>query len=191
MNVRITYPPAEKRHTAKQKLISCCKWTFLFAGLLCAAVNVSTCGKSWSLIVIWSMWLVWTQLVSPDMVEYNRISQTIKLIVNACILLFLVDVIAAPGWAIEVVSIVGFSALILVAVLFFTDFETQRQNMFPMLLFCAACLTGAVVGLIGQHWTGSWTFTVMGTVALSLLVGCAVKLGKEFLTDFRKYFCAR
>jgi hypothetical protein len=61
-------------HILQQNLMICCKWTFLFAGFICAVVNLSTGGKAWSIIVIWSMWLVWTQLVSPDMVEYNRIS---------------------------------------------------------------------------------------------------------------------
>lgn len=191
MNIKMTYPSAKNRRTGKQTLISYCKWIFIFSGFICAVVNVSTGGKEWSIIVIWSMWLLWSQLVSPDMVEFNRISQTIKLIVNSCILLMLIDWLIVPGWAEMVVPIVCFSALILVAILFFTDFKTQRQNMFPMLAFCVVCLIGAAVGLAGQYLSDSWPFAIMGAVALSLLVGCEIKIGKAFWGECKKYFSVK
>ena len=190
MNIDIIYPPINKRHAGRQDLMVYCKWAFLFAGLICAVVNLSTGGKAWSIIVIWSMRLVWSQLVSPDMVEYNRISQTIKLIVNACILLALIEWLLVPGWAAEVVPIVCFFTLILVGILFFTDFQTQRQNMFPMLFFCVVCLIGSIIGLLARP-VESWPLAVMGAVALSLLIGCAAKLGKDFLKECQKRFCIK
>jgi hypothetical protein len=194
MNIKSNYPMIEKQnvlHILQQNLMICCKWTFLFAGFICAVVNLSTGGKAWSIIVIWSMWLVWTQLVSPDMVEYNRISQTIKLIVNSCILLLLLDVIVISGSTKEAVAVTCFSALIFVSILFFTDFETQRQNMFPMLFFCVTCLIGSIIGLVTIHGGETWTFAVLGALAVSLLIGCAAKLGKEFVRECKKYFCTK
>lgn len=191
MQIELIYPPVGKRRLDKQRIVRCCKWAFLFAGLMCAVVNISTGGKAWSVVVIWSMWMVWTQLVSPDTVEYNLISQTIKLIVNACILLVMIDWLLTPGWAAEVVPIIGYSTLILVSVLFFADMETQRQNMLPLLLFCVACLIGSIIGLIAIHEKESWPFAVLCAIAVSLLVGCAVNLGKDFLRECGKRFCSK
>ena len=191
MHIEIVYPPCEKPHLGWQKLALCCKWAFLLAGFLCAVVNLSTGGKAWCLVVIWALWMVWAQLVSPDIVEYNRISQTIKLIVNACILLCLIDWCLTPGWAAEIVPIVGYSSLLLVSVLFFTDAEAQRLNMFPMLLFCAASLIGSVIGLVTLQGGESWPPAVLCAVAVAVLVGCAAKLGKDFLRECRKRFCTK
>ena len=189
MQIELIYPPVEKRRLARPRIAHYCKWAFLFAGLMCAVVNLSTGGKAWSVVVIWSMWMVWAQLISPDIVEFNRISQSIKLIVNACILLVMIDWLLTPGWAAEVVPIIGYSTLIIVSILFFTDMETQRQNMLPLLLFCAACLVGSIVGLATLREHESWPFAVLCAIAFSLLVGCAVNLGKDFLLECRKRFC--
>jgi prepilin signal peptidase PulO-like enzyme (type II secretory pathway) len=89
------------------------------------------------------------------------------------------------------VAVTCFSALIFVSILFFTDFETQRQNMFPMLFFCVTCLIGSIIGLVTIHGGETWTFAVLGALAVSLLIGCAAKLGKEFVRECKKYFCTK
>ena len=191
MKVKVTYLTAAKRRFARRDVISCCKWLLLFAGFLCAVLNALIGGRAWSVIVIWSMWLVWAQLISPDMVEYNLISQFIKLTANCCVLLTLIDALLTPGWAVEAVPVICFSALLAVGILFFADFETQRQNMFPMLFLCIACLLGSVIGLVVWQGNGRWAIAVTGVCALSLLVGCAAKLGGAAVTEIKKRFCAK
>ncbi|MGI6579212.1 MAG: DUF6320 domain-containing protein [Saccharofermentanales bacterium] len=189
MEIKNIYPTVEKRKLIRQNLMLYSKWSFIFAGLICAVINLFTGGKAWSIVVIWSMWLVWSQLISPDMVEYNRISQTIKFIINSCVLLGLIDIFLAPGWSVKVIVIICFSALILVSVLFFTDFETQRQNMFPMLNFCTLSLLASIVGLvIEQNEDTYWTFVVMGSIAFLLLLAFIVLLGKDFLIEIKKRY---
>lgn len=191
MDVKIAYPEVRQRKEFARCLASVLKWTFLFAGFICIALNLVTGGKAWSVIVAWSLWLLWTQVVSPDLVEYNFISQLIKLVVNGCILLVFIDMLITPGWAVEVVPIIFFSALLTVGVLFFADFERQRQNMFPMLLLNGVCLIGSIIGLIVWHEETRWVFVVVGVFALSLLVGCFAKLRLDFIKECRKLFSTK
>ena len=100
----------------------------LAAAIASVLVNWATGGKAWSLIVLMSLYMVWTLVLSPDLVEYNRISQFIKLITCTCILLTLIDVFLISGWAVIVVPIVGFGGLIVAGILFLTDLERQKQN---------------------------------------------------------------
>lgn len=191
MNVRETYPDVKRRGRGRQTLMTVCKWAFPAAGFICVLLNILIAGKAWSAIVAWSLWIAWAQIVSPDLVEFNRISQLIKLVINSCILLVLIDLLLTPGWAVEVVPIVCFSSLLITGVLFFTDLEKQKQNMMPMLFMSAACLVGAVIGLILWHGEGRWTLAVMGASALLLPIGCFARLGREFWVEFKKRFCAK
>lgn len=188
MKYKLTYPQPGKEKRRRLALIEALKWPFLFAAYICPIVNLLTGGPAWSLVVLWSLWCVWTLAVSPTLVEYNRISQFIKLIANACILMILIDRLLVPGWAVEVVPIVCYAGLLIAGTLFFTDLERQRQNMLPMLLLALSCLVCAVVGLLVWREESRWALAVMGAFALALLVGCAAVLGPGFIRELKKRF---
>ena len=135
-----------------------------------------------------ALYMLWTLVLSPDLVEYNRISQFIKTIVCTCILLTLIDVFLAPGWAIEVVPIVCFTGLAVAGILFFTDLERQKQNMLPMLLLILFAIAGSVIGLSLWHEESRWALAVMGVFAVCLLFACMVSLGSEFLRELKRRF---
>ena len=159
-------------------------------GILCAALNLSIGGQAWSIVVLWSLWMVWSNLFAPALVEFNRISQTIKLIAQICILLMLINGLLAPGWAAMVVPIVCFSGLSLTGLLFFTGFDRQRQNGMPMLLLSAVCLAVAIPGLFVWPVQTRWVLGVMGALALILFAACCSRLGPDLIRNFRKYFKA-
>lgn len=191
MKLNITYPSVEKRKLQRKKFLSIIRWPILFAAFICPVMNIVVGGKAWSLIVLMSLYMVWTLILSPDLVEYNRISQFIKLIACSCILLALIDIFLAPGWAIEVVPIVCFCALSISGVLFFTDLERQKQNMLPMLLLIFFAIIGSVVGLCLWHEESRWALAVMGVFAVALLVACMVTLGNDFIRELRRRFHIR
>ena len=188
MKIKITYPPVEKQKLHRRKLLSILRWPILFAALICPVMNIVTGGRAWSLIVLMALYMVWTLLLSTDLVEYNRISQFIKLVICSCVLMTMIDVFLAPGWAIEVVPIVGFCALAVSGVLFFTDIERQKQNMLPMLLLIFFALAGSVTGLCLWHEESRWALAVMGAFALALLVACMAALGSDFIRELRRRF---
>ena len=192
MKIEIIYPPKKDRKLQRRDIIEKAKWPFLFAAYICPIVNIATGGMAWSVVVLWALWMAWSFIFSPDMVELNRISLFIKFIVNSCILLFLIETLLAPGWAIEVVPIVCFSGLVIAGVLFFTDIDRQKQNMMPILLLSVVCIVGAVVGLIvfrNESLAESlWALVVMGAFAFALLLGCFMVLGSEFIREIKKRF---
>lgn len=188
MKVEITYPPVPRRSLRHKKALGAVKWLCFFAACICPAINIATGGKAWSVIVLMSLYMLWTLVLSPDLVEYNRISQFIKLIACSCVLLALIDVFLAPGWAIEVVPIVCFCGLSISGVLFFTDLERQKQNMRPMLGLTVIALLGSVVGLCVWHEESNWALVVMGVIAFVLLVACIATLGNDFLRELKRRF---
>ena len=188
MKIKKTYPYVEKRKLKRQKFFSMVRWLFLFAAMICPILNIVIGGAAWSLVVLMSLYTAWTLILSPDLVEYNRISQFIKAIICTCLLLTLIDVFLAPGWAIEVVPMVCFGGLVVSGLMFFTDIEKQKQNMLPMLLLIIFAIVGAVIGLGVWHEESGWALAVMGGSALLLLSACVVTLGNDFIREVKRRF---
>lgn len=191
MRVEIVYPEPKRLHRRLHWCVTGLQWLLIAAACLCPALNLVTGGKAWSVIVLWALHMCWSLVISPARIEYNRISQFIKLLRDTSVLLLLVDWCLAPGWAVTVVPIVCFAGLIVGAALLFTDWRRQRQNLLPLLLLAGACLVGAAVGLFARPAAASWPMAVMGVTALLLLAACAVLLGPDCFTELRKRFHTR
>lgn len=186
----MNYPLPNKRKIRRQDMIRWGRWPFLLAACLCPVINLCVGGPAWGVIVLWSLWMVWSFLFSPDLVECNRISLLIKLITSTSVLLILIDGLLSPGWAIEVVPIVCFSGLAVSGALIFTDLERQKQNMLPMLLI-ALSIFCSLVGLLVWREESRWALAVMGALAVALLTACAVVLGNDFIRELKKRFHTR
>jgi Na+/H+-translocating membrane pyrophosphatase len=188
MQIKIVYPKTSKEAMQRNRMLKLIKWPFLLAAYLCPTLNLYFGGSAWSVIVLWALWMLWSLLLSPDLVEYNRISQTVKFIEYCCILMILIDVLLSQGWAADVVYIVCFSSLILTAILFFTDLNKQKQNMLPMLLLMAVSIAASIIGL--TLWKGKimWPALLAGLLAVALALACFSVLGKDFLVEFKKRF---
>lgn len=189
MDIERVYPPAEARRDRRLGAMRALGWPMALASYFCLAIDLFTTRQGWSLVVAWSIWLVWSTLVSPPLVERNRISFFVKLLTKCCVLLLLlIDVLLAPGWAGVVVPLVCFGGLVGSALLFFTDARRQRQNMLPLLLLIAASFLCAFFGLVSGRIAPAWPLGLMGAAALAELAGCAALLGPEFLREIKKRF---
>ncbi len=191
MNIEITYPAISKRQFQQRKLQKALKWPFLLAAYACPIINFCIGGKAWSVLVLAGLYTVWTMVVSPDLVEYNRISQTVKLTVRACIVLGLLDLFLVEGLVLSVLPIVCFGALIVSGVMFFTDLERQKQNMLPLLWLILFTMVGAAVGLSIWHEGAHWALVVMQCVSVALLLVCIITLGGELLRECKRRFHTR
>ena len=172
----------------RQDVIAGAKWPFLLAAYICPILNIFFGGPAWSLVVLWSLWIVWSFFFSPHLVEFNRISQFIKFIVNAAILLILIDVLLSPGWAMEVVPLVCFGGLVVAGTLFFTDLDRQKQNMMPVLLLSAISILSSAIGLIVWRQGNRWTLVIMGAVAIAFLAACFIAMGGDLIREIKKRF---
>ncbi|MGE4342588.1 MAG: DUF6320 domain-containing protein [Bacilli bacterium] len=164
------------------------RWPFIIGVFVLPIVNIFTGTPLWSIVAIWSMWIVWSMLFSPQLVEYNRISNVVRLITNVAILLVLIDVFIASGWAIEVVAIVGFSGLGILSILFFSNLHKQRQNLFPMLLFIIVAIGLAITGIILWRESTHWSIITLATTGGAFLLTTAIVLRKDLLNEFAKRF---
>ena len=191
MKIKITYPKVSPKIIKHQRLINFMKWPLLIAVVICPIINLITGGKAWSLVVLMSIYMVWDLVISRDLVEYNRISQFVKLITLTSLLLITIDVFLAPGWALEAVPILIFSGLIVTSVLFFTDIERQKQNIFPFLFLILLSIFSSIVGLSFYHEKDSWPLTVMGAVALFLLITLSITLKENIINELKKGFSVK
>lgn len=191
MKIKITYPKVSPKIIKHQRLINFMKWPLLIAVVICPIINLITGGKAWSLVVLMSIYMVWDLVISRDLVEYNRISQFVKLITLTSLLLITIDVFLAPGWALEAVPILIFSGLIVTSVLFFTDIERQKQNIFPFLFLILLSIFSSIIGLSFYHEKDSWPLTVMGVVALFLLITLSITLKENIINELKKGFSVK
>lgn len=191
MKIKITYPKVSPKIIKHQRLINFMKWPLLIAVVICPIINLITGGKAWSLVVLMSIYMAWDMVISRDLVEYNRISQFVKLITLTSLLLITIDVFLAPGWALEAVPILIFSGLIVTSVLFLTDIERQKQNIFPFLFLILLSIFSSIVGLSFYHEKDSWPLTVMGVVALFLLITLSITLKENIINELKKGFSVK
>ena len=191
MKIKITYPKVSPKIIKHQRLINFMKWPLLIAVVICPIINLITGGKAWSLVVLMSIYMTWDLVISRDLVEYNRISQFVKLITLTSLLLITIDVFLAPGWALEAVPILIFSGLIVTSVLFFTDIEKQKQNIFPFLFLILLSIFSSIIGLSFYHEKDSWPLTVMGVVALFLLITLSITLKENIINELKKGFSVK
>ena len=191
MKIKITYPKVSPKIIKHQRLINFMKWPLLIAVVICPIINLITGGKAWSLVVLMSIYMVWDLVISRDLVEYNRISQFVKLITLTSLLLITIDIFLAPGWALEAVPILIFSGLIVTSVLFFTDIEKQKQNIFPFLFLILLSIFSSIIGLSFYHEKDSWPLTVMGVVALFLLITLSITLKENIINELKKGFSVK
>lgn len=188
MQIKITYPKPQKKKSHRGLVIEIGRNLFLLAAVLCAAINIWAGGKAWSVIVIWALYMAWSLLVHPDMIEYNRISQFTKAIVQSCTMLVLIDVFITSGWAANVVSIICFGSLIAVCLLLYTDFERQRHNLLPVILLSILSLTVSAVLVIIQKGKVSWQVPVTFVLSFAVLAACMKTMGENIRSELRKMF---
>lgn len=192
MKIKITYPKVSPKIIKHQRLINFMKWPLLIiAVVICPIINLITGGKAWSLVVLMSIYMAWDLVISRDLVEYNRISQFVKLITLTSLLLITIDIFLSPGWALEAVPILIFSGLIVTSILFFTDIERQKQNIFPFLFLILLSIISSIVGLSFYHEKDSWPLTVMGAVALFLLITLSITLKENIINELKKGFSVK
>lgn len=191
MKIKITYPKVSPKIIKHQRLINFMKWPLLIAVVICPIINLITGGKAWSLVVLMSIYMAWNLVISRDLVEYNRISQFVKLITLTSLLLIIIDIFLAPGWALEAVPILIFSGLIVTSVLFFTDIERQKQNIFPFLFLILLSIFSSIIGLSFYHEKDIWPLTVMGAVALFLFITLSITLKENIINELKKGFSVK
>ena len=117
-----------KPNLSNKKYCGTCKTALGIIEVASIIVNICVGGKAWSAIVVAGEIALWKLVFALDLVEYNRISQFIKATIYSCIILALIHFLIVPFWALGIISILVYAALIVSGILFLTDIKRQKQN---------------------------------------------------------------
>jgi len=191
MEIKNTYPTIEKKKITRRDIINFTKWLFFFASITVITINFLVGGKAWSVIVVFSMWILFRQLVFPDMVEYNFVNQIIKFSINSSILLVLIDLLLQPGWIINVLPHIFTGIFVLVGTLFFTDLERQKKNLLFTAFIAICALISSLIYLIVEGLKGNWTVSVLFVTSVVYLVTAYIKLRFDFVKMVKGYFSVK
>ncbi len=187
MDFEIVYPHVKKHSFAMLYVRTIFGILFLAAAVVCPVVNILLKGKAWSVIVLWSMFMVWTLVLKAPLVERNLIGQGVKLLVMTVILLILIDWLLCPGWAAFVVPIVAYASLIALAVLFFVNISKQRHNVMPLVILTAFVAVASAVALF-VFSERSWPMIVLAATAAVLLIATVIILKSRLISELVKRF---
>ena len=172
----------------RKRMLSIVRWPFFAVAAAALIVNLCVKGPFWSIIVILSLYVIWTFVLSPDLVELNRISQTIKVTVWSSILLVVIDLLFVHSFSLFVIPIVCFSGLSSCIVLFFTNLETQKHNMFPLINFIFASIIGSLITLHFYHGEDNWPLIVLLSLSILSLLAFIIVLGPDFKREMQRRF---
>ena len=187
MDNRLIYPVRTERVKLLETVGKIMEWLSLATCIACPIVNYFVGGKWWSAVVVWAVYSFWSIVLSPDMVERNMISQTVKVLWRTAVLLALIDHFLAPGWAHFVIPILGFSGLLITSVTYLADFNRQRQNAMPMIWLFLFSLAFSVAALLG--WIQlNWPMMVLGGSSSALIILGVIAFREDLLLELKKRF---
>lgn len=170
-------------------MLNIVRWPFLGVAAAAPIVNLCIGGPHWWILVILTLLVVWKMILSPDLVEFNRISQSIKIVVWSSILIAAVDLLFVNNsFAIFVIPIVCFAGLANCIVLFFTNLETQKHNMLPLINFIFVSIIGSLIALHVYHDIENWPLIVLLGVSVLSLLSLIIVLGQDFKIEMQRRF---
>lgn len=187
MEFEIVYPKIKRQSLAMFHVRYIFGLIFLAAAVVCPIVNIIFKGPAWSVIVLWSLYMVWTLCLKLPLVDRNLINLGVRFAVMTVILLVLIDRLIVPGWAAFVVPLVAYAALLVLAVLFFVNVTKQRQNVMPLVLLTLAVAIGSALALFVFSET-RWPMIVLACAAAALLIATVFTLRMRLLMELRKRF---
>ena len=188
MHVKNTYPSIAKGSGNRRRMLAVLRWPFIFAGVAALVLNLILGSPWWSVIAVLALYIVWTLILSPDLVEYNRTSQSIKIVLWTSVLLALIDHLLAHGFAWFVIPIVCFSGLLICMALFFTNLETQKHNMLPLIIFIFISIVGSAIALYFHHAENDWPYMVLLALSILFLFTLIIVLGQDFRREMLRRF---
>lgn len=78
MDVKNTYPSVKNNFGGRRKAVLGLRWPFILLAIASIIVNICVGGPYWCVVAIFSLYAIWKIFVCPDLIEFNRISQSVK-----------------------------------------------------------------------------------------------------------------
>ena len=182
--LEITYAPKGRSSRFVYRLRQIARWLMLLGFIACPAVNYLTGGPAWSIIVMVSILFARTY-VSPDILEFSTIGQSLRIGAFAIVLTTLIGILLSPGWLGFVLPIIGFSTLILSGVFFFINIDRHRNNIMPLIWEIIIALAACLVVYI-RDGKLNWPMVTMGSLALVMALTGLVAFHRDIRRELAK-----
>jgi len=180
----ITYSPKGKSSRFVYRLRQIAGWIMLLGFIASPAVNYAIGGPAWSIIVMVSIAFARTY-VSPDVLEFSTIGQSMRIGAFAIVLTTLIGVLLSPGWLGFVLPIIGFSTLILTGIFFFINVERHRNNIMPLIWEILIAIVACIVVYV-RDGRLNWPMVTMGSLALVMAISGIVAFHKDIRRELTK-----
>ena len=160
--IEISYPVPRRRLLDLRRLRRAALRFLCASGALCLFINLCTGGPAWSLVVLVSLWFVWTNLLARPLVEDGLAERISRLLLSACILVLTVELCFGGEYT-------GIVLPILLAFLAGTAYLGRRRRLMPLLRLAAVSLLdilAAALGLLPLNLPAAVTLLALGLAAL-------------------------
>ena len=134
MNPRIVYPIPKRQYTFYTTFRHYYAIASILISVICIIVNILTHTKPWSVIVVWSLFSLWSLVFSLKIVEFSIFAHAIRSSLYIIILLGLIDYFIAPGWAQTVIPIVLFATMLVMLIIYFITYDKRERHLASILL---------------------------------------------------------
>lgn len=187
MEIKLIYPPKKRRRKFWKMFSFIFNISFILAIIVLPVINIFVGGKAWSVIALFSIYMVWSTFISPSLYELNRTYQSIKQVLNILILLLGIDLLLTEGgWGLTVIPIVSFAGLIICSIMFFSDFNRQKHNAVPFVLITVSSIAAGIVGMFNDAVKVKWMFVVLASLGVTAFVVSIIFLRKTIFKDLKK-----
>ena len=188
MQIKNTYPKIKSGSANRRRLLHILRWPFILLAVASVTVNLLIGEPYWCVIAVAALALVWNLVLSTDLIEYNRISQAIKAVIWSSVILLLIEYFIVSIYAVFVIPIVCFGGLIACMVFLFTDLETQKHNLLPLINFIFLSIVGSGVALYFFPEARNWPFIVLFGESVLFLIALILVLGQDFGRELKRRF---
>lgn len=180
------YPHYTGRERLRDKVRNASKIIFLFSCAILAILYVFL-RVNGLIIAIWCIWMAWSLVISPPLIERNAITFICHTMVYICILLALIHLLLAPFAFFETGMWIFTGGIAVFSIIFFLNIQKYRSSVMLMLW---TILIAAITDAIYIHQTSlDNAAVVMVTCVITLLVvGFLITLGRDIIADMKKYF---
>lgn len=131
--------------------------------------------------------MLWLNLVKKPLVENSAANRLAQLLISACALLLVIDIVHGHGFMHLVLPILLFSTLIILGAIFFLNFRKQRRNLMPLYYMVGGAILAVIGAFIGIMQM-TWATKVLGGISAGYLVISIIWFRKPLFTELKKRF---
>ena len=189
MEIKKVYPTPDSISHFLRVMRKILKPLFLLAAVSSIIVNLCVGGVPWCLVVCWSVYIA-NSLINTPLIDYNLISEGVLLTERLVILLLIIELMLAGGWAHIVIPIVVSAALTALSVIFMSSTRKRKPNIMPLivLLTISTLISG---GMLLFRFGCLPANIVLCGVSGGLLLITSIICGKSLPVEIKKYFHTR